>query len=1575
MTKSISGLFLLVASAISLAAQPVITSQPTNQVVLNSSNAAFSVVATGLGMLTYQWRFNGTNLPNNVITTIAGGGTGGDGGAATDASLNYPTDMTLDGTGNLFIADAQNNRIRRVDINGIITTVAGTGSAAYGGDGGAATNASLNFPLAAAADAAGNLWIADNINNRIRRVDTNGIITTVAGNGIAGYSGDGGIATNASLNSPQGISMDTRGNLYIADYANHRIRRVDTNGIITTAAGNGSFGYSGDGILATNTSLNYPSGVAFDSTGNLYVADYGNSRIRKVDLIGIITTVAGNGQPYAGGDGGAATNASLQDAVFVAVDGFGKFYIADVYDNLIRQVNTNGIITTLIGVGSPFGMTVDQFDNLYIAERQNNLIGRFALLGPPTLLLNHVTTNNAGNYDVVINDAHGSITSSVVSLTVNVPVYISTPPASQQISVGSNATFTVTAGGTLPLNYQWLFNGTNIFGATNNVYSIGVVTTNNAGNYSVSITNNYGSVTSGLATLTVLIIPPGIASQPASQTVPYGSNTTFSVLASGSPPFNYQWFFNGAVLGAQTNSTLALSTVATYQAGAYSVFISSLYGSITSRVATLTVGWLPIITSQPANQILLAGSRMFLAANVSGVGPFSFQWRLNGTNLPNNLISTIAGNGTSGFAGDGGIATTGKINGPYGLASDSFGNIFIADTGNHRIRKISTNGVMTTVAGTGIGSYSGDGGAATNARLNSPNGVAIDGFGNLIIADTSNNRIRKVDTNGIITTMAGTGGSGFSGDGGLATNATVYNPYAVSLDGNGNLFIADTLNTRVRKVATNGIIITVAGKSGSTFSGDGGVATNAGLSAYGVAVDAGGNLFIADRGNNRIRRVDSNGIIATIGGTGFSFYSGEGGQATNAGLTAYGVAVDNYGDVYIADRSNARIRRIDPYGIITTIAGTNSAGYGGDGLSATNALLGGPSGIALDSYGRFLIADSVNHRIRRFGHGPSLVFDNLAAANAGDYTLVIGSSFGSVTSSVATLTVLSPPNIVIQPANLSAGMGSNTTFTVTVIGTAPLAYQWQFSGTNLPNQTSQSLNLSNVQFGDGGNYRVIVTNNYGSVTSSVAALTVGNPPALVSQPVSQMILSGTNLLLNAAVTGDGPFSYQWQFNGTNLPPVIITVAGNGTNGFSGDGGAATNARLGGPRGLVIGSNGVIYIADYGNNRVRKVDTNGIITTVAGNGTAGSTGNGGLATNATLRSPQGMALDKNGNLYFAEGNSDIRKVATNGIISRVAGTTATGYSGDGGQATNSALFATTSVVVDPTGNLFVTDFYSYRIRKVGTNGIITTVVGNGNSGSSGDGGLATNATMGQAFWVALDSLGNIVIADYDNYRVRIVDTNGIINTIAGGGADINSNGILATNANLKPYCVGVDPANNIFIVCDSRVRKVDANGVIITIAGGGATRPGDFGPATSASLSLQAIAFDGLGNLFLTDNARIRKVCFSGLPSLFLQSANTNNTGNYTVVITSPFGSVTSSNFTLTVFNRPVFGSSSVGADGSVTLNLSTTPDVSSRVYTATNLTPPVTWLPIFTNLTGGIWQFTDTNTAGRASQFYRVSTP
>ncbi len=601
-----------------------------------------------------------------------------------------------------------------------------------------------------------------------------------------------------------------------------------------------------------------------------------------------------------------------------------------------------------------------------------------------------------------------------------------------------------------------------------------------------------------------------ILGQPANQTAAQNGSATFNVTAKGINPVYFQWFFGQTNLAGETNSILELTNVQPAQAGNYFVIVSNYFGSLTSSVASLDV--VPVeITMQPTNQTTLFGENAFFSISAdafgSCAGPLTYQWLLDGTNLPvnNGIITTIAGNGpnAAGFSGDGGEATNALLNYPNGLDLDDFGNIYIADTQNNAIRKIDTNGIIRTIAGNSVqGGYSGDGGFATNANLYLPFAESADKLGNIYIADTYNSAIRKVDTEGIITTIAGNGSSGFSGDGGYATNSQLSYPFGLAVDPLGDIYIADSDNMRIRKIDTNGVITTVAGNGNSGYSGDGGWATNAALQyPYGVAVDSVGNLFIADSYNSVVREVGTNGIITTLAGNHTAGYSGDGGAATNASLNfPHALAVDSTGNVYISDSYNNVVRMVSTNGTIETIAGNGGSGYSGDGGFATNAEFYVPQGVSLDSSGKDLyIADSYNNAVRKVvqniaASGSELMLYGVTNANSGDYQAIITSPCGSVTSSVASLLIY--PSITEQPASQAVWLGTSPTFSVNISASSipPISYQWFFNGQSMGAAgTAATLTLTNVQTSQAGSYSVVVKNAAGGISSRQANLVVYTP--------------------------------------------------------------------------------------------------------------------------------------------------------------------------------------------------------------------------------------------------------------------------------------------------------------------------------------------------------------------------------------------------------------------------------------------------------------------------------------------------
>jgi sugar lactone lactonase YvrE len=416
---------------------------------------------------------------SGIITTYAGDGTygfSGDGGPATSAMLAAPEGVAEDTAGNLFIADSWNSNVRKVTPGGVISTVAGNGNPGYSGDGGPAASAMLNYPTGVAVDAAGNLFIADYGNDRIRMVTPSGIISTVAGNGTAGFSGDGVPANSAQLNGPTGVAVDAAGNLFIADEHNNRVREVNPGGVISTVAGNGTGGYSGDGGPATSAELYYPAGVAVDTAGNLFIADEINDRIRMVTPGGVISTVAGNGIFGFSGDGGPATSAELYYPAGVAVDTAGNLFIADTWSNSVRKVTPGGVISTVAGNGTggysgdggpatsaelyyPSGVAVDAAGNLFIADFNNQRVRMVTGVasvttffpqvavggGSDTLFTITNTGSTAASGNLILTDQQGN------PFTVS-GVLTDSSGTTQPASVGSSFSIYVPAGGTVFLS-------------------------------------------------------------------------------------------------------------------------------------------------------------------------------------------------------------------------------------------------------------------------------------------------------------------------------------------------------------------------------------------------------------------------------------------------------------------------------------------------------------------------------------------------------------------------------------------------------------------------------------------------------------------------------------------------------------------------------------------------------------------------------------------------------------------------------------------------------------------------------------------------------------------------------------------------------------------------------------------------------------------------------------------------------------------------------------------------------------------------------------------------------------------
>ena len=761
-----------------------------------------------------------------------------------------------------------------------------------------------------------------------------------------------------------------------------------------------------------------------------------------------------------------------------------------------------------------------------------------------------------------------------------------------------------------------------------------------------------------------------------------------------------------------------------------------------------------------------------------------------------SMITTFAGNGIVGYTGDSSDALNASIDASGGMATDINGNLYFSDINNRVIRKIDEKHKITTIAGLGIWPF--EGSLASKSNI-SPTLLALDSNGNTFFYDQAYNVIRKIDSVGKISTIAGNGQYGYSGDSGLAVKAKI-SVNGLAVDNKGNIFFTDGSNNVIRRITRSGIISTIAGVGSAGYNGDTINAKTAKLDyPRSIDIDYSGNIYFTDEGNNRVRKINKDGIITTLIGSATKSFSGDGGKANNATINyPASIKVDKLGNIYFFDKSNFRIRKISTNGIISTVAGNGTQGNSGDGGAAVNAQLGYTIYIALDNNMNLVLLDQSYGVIKKINSN-GIISNFISSISYNDINIDLDG------------------NLVCSNYNSSKIFKINTQKTITI-----------FAGTGL---------------------------RYSSGDGNQAANSEIYPSNIFVDPNMNIYFSDNLNHLVRKIDNKG---------------LISTIIGNGVAGFSGDGGTSIYAQLNNPKGITVDKNGNIFIADYGNNRIRVVYASGTISTIYGNGSccSGTTSDGGNAKNTALR-PSFIAFDKDNSLYFVDNTVRVKKINSDGIISTIAGNGSSGSTGDGGLATSATLNASYSVSFDKDGQVYIADYSANKIRKINTSGYINNFAGNGLIGQySGDGAAAINAEMGSLYGICTDNLGNVYASDYDNFVVRKIASNGVISTVAGSGLRGNTgDGGLATDAKLtNPRALSVDRDGNLYIVdvSNNRVRKVDKNGIISTFAGSG-TNTGDSILATSAQLGIvRGVYADSTSNnVYIICNYKVRMVDPSG----------------------------------------------------------------------------------------------------------------
>jgi predicted nucleotidyltransferase len=1495
----------------------------TNRAGTSSASASAGATAVDVSALTTSYIYE--RVGSVDYSNLAYGG-----------SPSSPHDAFVDRNGNIFIAATYSQVVMFVPaksgtyfgqamVANTIFTIAGTGSASFLADGVAATAGRVNYPRGICVDLQGNIYIGDTNNHRIRFIPTTtgtyfgqsmtaNYIYTIAGNGTGSYGGDGGAATSAQLNNPRGVDVDAQGNVYIADYTNHRVRFVPkasgtyfgqsmTANYIYTIAGDGTGSYGGDGGPATAGQINNPNNLSVDAGGNVSIADYSNHRVRIVPktsgtyfgqtmTANSIYTLAGDGTASFGGDEGAATSAKVKNPYDVSYDADGNVYIASLANYRIRMIP--------IKSGTYFGQSMTANYIYTIAGYASS------------------SYNGDGKLATTV-----GLSPVFVSLDARGNVYLA---ALSRIFIVAKTDGTY-FGRDMTANYIYSLVGNGSPTFVEEALSTGNVVDNPAG---VSVDGNGN----------LYYAEPGYN---AVRFVPKNAGTYFGRSMLANSIYTLTGGFSGTYSGdggIATEARLRDSEGLTIDLG------GNVYIGDTDN------------------------HRIRFIPRTSGT--------FFGQSMTADYIYTIAGNGTGAYGGDGGAATSGQIYEPRGVSVDRSGNLYIADSKNHRIRFIPivsgtyfgqsmTANYIYTIAGNGTGSYGGDTGAATLAQINNPYDVSVDEGGNVYVADYTNHRIRFVPkvggtyfgvamTANSIYTIAGNGTGGYLADNVAATSTRIRNPKGVSVDPGGNVYIGDYVNHRIRFVPkrvgtyygqamTANYIYTIAGDGNSTYNGENALAT--GKTLYypsNVFAEGGHEVYISDTLNDRIRMVLGEDFIAPSTST----------IAVTAGAQKVTLDWNSAGDdgLFNALTGNYRIQYATytvswstastPTDATTVTIGTTSVTPG----SAQTKVITGLT-VGTTYYFVLWTQDEVNNWSDISNTTSAIPLSTVTLAEAvgqagwmgrgetqrilGTAQVVSDSESGVTISSVAVqasgytadgnltnveVWVSSSGYIdanAIRLEDTAKAFSSNAVvFTQdVVVSTTPLYFiaRSDISGSATEGTFELSLQV----------YTTAITANspiaFRNATDVVAPPS-GSPSGLTATAASNLLR--VNLSWSGATGVDSYTIYRATHSGVNTADFILGITN--TTSFADD---------------YIPPNQLMYYTVVGANRAGGTSASGAANATSVDvpalttsniylraGMPGGLGDGNMAygeilySSSTTNSPSSTVVDHSGNVYISDsGNHRIRFVPklggtyfgqamTANNIYTIAGNGTGGYLADNVAATSTQINSPYGLSVGAGGNVYIADRANNRIRFIPRSGgtyfgqsmtanYIYTIAGNGTGGYLADDVAATSTQVNLPRGVSVDAGGNVYIGDYGNKRIRFIPKTGgtyfgqsmtadYIYTIAGNGTPgYLADNVAATSTQIyNPSGLSVDAGGNVLFAdsSNSRIRFVPKTGgtyfgqtmtanYIYTIAGNGTEGYlADNVAATSTQINKpHGLSVDAGGNIFIADttNHRIRFVPKTG----------------------------------------------------------------------------------------------------------------